>query len=149
MGLTVIRHESCCSQQQQQPAPAATPLVGREGAGLSRCAPLDPYRAYRASQHIEHMPLPTKAVDGNHDIFPVPGLRAADRDAQSDGQSIRAVEVPPRSTSSTNRTSTITILMSWISRPAHCPHRLTWWVTQLVDDGASRRFIRTWRIPGE
>ncbi|PMD42844.1 hypothetical protein L207DRAFT_320199 [Hyaloscypha variabilis F] len=47
MALSVIRHESCCSQQQQ----AATPLVGREGAGLQRCTPLDPYRAYRASQH--------------------------------------------------------------------------------------------------
>jgi len=58
---------------------AATPLVGREGAGLSGVRPS--ILIGHIDSGIEHMPLPTEAVDGNHDIFPVPGLSAGDQGA--------------------------------------------------------------------
>ena len=60
---------------------SSTPLFGAcwPGRGLAVGAPfepLHPYQAYRRAgareqRFSEHMSHPTKAVDGNHDIFPV------------------------------------------------------------------------------
>jgi hypothetical protein len=78
----VIRRESCCCQHR----PLFLVLLAGGGAATTeRVGPRAVWDA-RPSILIKHMPHPTKAVDGNHDIFPVP-------DADQDAQGIRAAHI--------------------------------------------------------
>jgi hypothetical protein len=74
VALTVIRHESCCSQQQHVHRPL---LLAARGRGSVVRAPRSLSRISsgaeqsRAEHLAQHMPQPTKSADGNHDIFAV------------------------------------------------------------------------------
>lgn len=75
----MIRYESSYSQQFNPSFGACWPARGLVVGAPSLVKPLYPYQAYRRAGHQgawklrfgEHMPHPTKAVDGNHDIFPI------------------------------------------------------------------------------